>query len=116
MSYSIPPSDSTPISYGLRPSQWATKHPHKPAIIFCDGDAEPEELTWLQVDQRSNQIARLLAQHGVNSDSMVVLGLPNCPEHYLVSLAGWKLGALVLSLRPKLPKRERVQLLELANG
>ena len=116
MSYAVPPANSKPISYGRRVRQWADKHPQKPAIIFIDGDAEPEELTWLQVDQRSNQIARLLAQNGVNSDSTVVIGLPNCPEHYLVSLAGWKLGALVISLRPKLPERERVQLLELANA
>ncbi|MFT5195192.1 MAG: bile acid-coenzyme A ligase [Candidatus Promineifilaceae bacterium] len=103
------------ISFGRRAQQWADKHPDKAAIIFYPADTQQaQEFSWRTVVERSNQIARLLAQHGVDENSSVVIGLPNCPEHYLVSLAIWKLGALAIPLRSKQPRHERDQILELA--
>ena len=45
---------------------------------------------------------------------MVALGLGNTVEHVIVTFAAWKLGAMVLPLRPELPTWERTRLLELA--
>lgn len=102
------------ISYGRRVHYWAEQHPERPAIIFIPAAGEAQQFSWQAFDERSNQIARLLTQHGVDDEATVVVGLSNCPEHYLVSLAAWKLGALVLSLRSAIPEHEREQILALA--
>lgn len=103
------------ISFGRRTKQWADKHPNKPAIIFIEPNGSTHEYSWRFMDVRSNQIARFLADYGVNDQSHVVIGYPNCPEHYLVSLAVWKLGALAIPLRSKQPRHERDQILEIAD-
>jgi bile acid-coenzyme A ligase len=45
---------------------------------------------------------------------MVVVGLPNCPEHLFATLGAWKLGGCVLPLRWDLPAWERERLIEVA--
>ncbi|MFN8540331.1 MAG: AMP-binding protein [Thermomicrobiales bacterium] len=45
----------------------------------------------------------------------MVVGLPNCPEHYVATFAAWKLGALVLPLRAALPGQRAEQILELGD-
>ncbi|MFK7806053.1 MAG: AMP-binding protein, partial [Anaerolineae bacterium] len=102
------------ISHGRRTAQWAEKHPDKAALIFVAEDGATEEFSWQFMSERSNQIARLLAEKGVDEHSHVVIGLPNSPEHYLVSLAIWKLGALAIPLRSKQPRHERDQILEIS--
>jgi len=44
----------------------------------------------------------------------VVVALPNCTEHFMISIGAWKLGACVLPLKADLPPRERDQILEVA--
>jgi bile acid-coenzyme A ligase len=92
----------------------ADAHPERPAIIFLPRDGDERRVSWRALERASNRLARLLAAQGVNAHATVVVGLPNCPEHYIASFAAWKLGALVLSLRPALPARERDALLDLA--
>ncbi len=58
------------------------------------------------------QIAGLMHRRGVGQDAMVIVGLPNSPEHVFASLAAWKLGAGVLPLRWDLPEWERNRLIE----
>jgi acyl-CoA synthetase (AMP-forming)/AMP-acid ligase II len=67
------------------------------------------------LERASNQLARLLLTRGAAAGSTVVVGMPNCPEHYVATFAVWKLGALPLALRPILPDRERDALLDLAS-
>lgn len=90
------------------------ERPEQPAIIFIPVSGEERRLSWRELDSRSNQVARQFASYGVNDSSTVVIGLPNCLEHYLASYAIWKLGAMVLPLRSNLPDHERDNLLELA--
>jgi bile acid-coenzyme A ligase len=101
------------ISYGRRLSMLAAEHPDKPALIFVPIEGAHRTVTYRELDLASNRIARLFAEHHVNEQSLVVVGLPNCPEHYLATYAAWKLGALVLPMRANLPNRERDQMLEL---
>lgn len=101
-----------PISYGRRLSMLAAEHPNKAAIIFAPVEGPGRTMTWGELDRASNRVARLLEERGVNGRAMVVVGLPNWPEHYVATFATWKLGALVLPMRSSLPARERDQILE----
>ncbi|HEX5504363.1 MAG TPA: AMP-binding protein, partial [Thermomicrobiales bacterium] len=103
------------VSYGRRLSDLAAMHPDRPAIVFASAEGATRAVSWAEVDRASNRVARLLAERGVDERSLVVVGLPNRPEHYVATFAGWKLGALVLPLRASLPERERHQLLAIGD-
>lgn len=102
------------ISYGRRLGMLADAHPERAAIIFVPEGGEERRLSWRDLDRASNRLARLLAARGVDERSTVVVGLPNCPEHFVACFAVWKLGAMALPLRSALPARERDALLDLA--
>jgi bile acid-coenzyme A ligase len=95
----------------------AKAHPDKPAIVFVpkEGHREHRHISWHDLDCASNQVARVMQIQGVDEQSMVVVGMWNRPEHYLATIAAWKLGALVLPLRGEMPANERDQILELGN-
>ncbi len=75
---------------------------------------DERDVSWLELDRRSNQIARMLQDKGVDQGSLVVVALANSAEHFFVDFAVWKLGAMVLPLRWDLPEWERQRLLHLA--
>jgi len=106
------PVGSTVIA---RLAQLVEQQPERNAIIFAPQTGPEQVLSLRELDRRSNRIARLLAAPGTTHESMVVVGVWNCPEHFLVTYAAWKLGALVLPLRAILPPFERDQILELAD-
>jgi bile acid-coenzyme A ligase len=107
-------ADEALPSFGRRVAQLAGEHPAKPAIIYLPQQGADRTLTWRELDRATNQIARLLAERGVDEGATVVAGVWNCPEHYQFTIAAWKLGALVLPLRAVLPARERDEILALA--
>lgn len=102
------------MSFGRRLGMLADEHPARAAIIFVPREGEERWVSWHELDRASNRLARLLAARGVDERSTVVVGLPNCPEHYIACFATWKLGAMALALRAALPDRERDALLDLA--
>jgi bile acid-coenzyme A ligase len=102
------------ISFGRRVSILAAAHPERTALILVSKGGEERRISWSALDRESNRTARLLAGQEVGSSSTVVVGLANCAEHFLISLAAWKLGACVIPLNPALPPRERDALLQLA--
>ena len=93
----------------------AAGHPDKPAVVYVPVEGETIVVTWAELDSRSNQAARLLLERGANKDSLVVVGLPTCVEHYYASFGAWKAGACVLPLHDGLPDRERDNLLEVGS-
>jgi bile acid-coenzyme A ligase len=101
------------VSWGRRLSDLAAAHPEKTAIIFVPQEGDERALTWGELDAQSNRLARRMATLGADERSLIVVGLPNCPEHYIAVFAAWKLGSLVLPMRAALPPRERDQLLDL---
>jgi len=102
------------ISFGLRVSQLASAHPDRTALISVSRTGAERRVSWAALDLESNQTARLLESRGVGQGSIVIVGLGNCPEHFVVSFAAWKLGACVLPLSYALPARERDPLIALA--
>jgi bile acid-coenzyme A ligase len=103
------------VSWGKRLSDLAAEHPDRPAIIFVPVEGEHQTLTWETLDRWSSRLARRFAELGLDETSMLVIGLPNCLEHYVAAYAGWKLGALVLPVRANLPPIERDGILDVGN-
>lgn len=102
------------VSYSRRITLLADKHPDKTAVIFIPREGEERSITWRELDAVTSRFARYLQDAGIDQNSMIVVGLPNSPEHIFATVAAWKLGALVLSLRWEMPERERDELLALA--
>lgn len=104
-----------PISFGRQVSLLANAHPDKDVVIYIPQIGQPRHVTWQEFDISSNKLARLLQEMGVNTASIVIVGLPDNPEHLFITYAAWKLGALVLPLRHDVPGRERDHILDLAS-
>lgn len=102
------------ISFGQRLATLASQTPDKAAIVFVPRTGPEHIVTWRELHRRSFQVASLLAERGVQEKSMVIVGLPNCPEHYMTCFATWRLGACVLPLSFRMPPAERDAILDLA--
>ena len=76
-----------PLPLGRRIDDLADKHPEKTAIVFFPEKGEQGEISWLELSRTTNRIARLFARLGVTPESMVVIGLPNGPQHLLSAIA-----------------------------
>jgi bile acid-coenzyme A ligase len=100
------------ISIGRRLTMLAEAEPDRAAVIFVPREGDERRISRRVLDLASNRAGRLLEARGVNAQSMVVIALRNCPEHYVATFGAWKLGACVLPLSPALPAWERDQILE----
>jgi bile acid-coenzyme A ligase len=103
-----------PVSYGRRLSQMAAERPDGSAFIFVSQDGSEHDVSWRELDEASNRVARLLDDHGVGQGATVVTALPNSVGHVVAMYGAWKAGACVLPLRWDLPEWERGRVLEVA--
>lgn len=87
---------------------WAEQTPDAVAVSH-----EREQLTWSELDKRSNRLAAAYAALGVDADDFVTIALPNGLEFFIATFATWKLGATPQPVSAKLPKFERDQIIEL---
>ena len=67
----------TQLSYGRNLTERAQRHPDRVAMVHVSESGVEREVTWLELDQRSNQVARLFEQRGVQQGSLVAIALPN---------------------------------------
>jgi bile acid-coenzyme A ligase len=104
------------ISYGRRLAMLADQHPDDTAVVFAAEDGSESTISWRELEERSNQVARFFADRGLVDGDMIVVALRNSPEHLFSTFASWKLGASVLPLRWDLPEWERDRLLTVANA
>jgi len=102
------------ISYGRQLTEIAAAHPDDVGVTFVAPDGSETPLSLRELESRANQIARSLIANGVGKDDIVALALGSVPEHVLVTLAIWKLGATLLPLRYDMPQWEIDRLLEVA--
>lgn len=104
------------ISYGRRLTNLADERGEAVAVVFTSARGEERTISWADLERRANQVARLLAHHGVGEGDVAVVALRNSPEHLYVTFGAWKLGASVLPLRYDLPRWERDRMLDLAGA
>jgi bile acid-coenzyme A ligase len=88
----------------------AELEPHRPAITCGD-----ETLTRAELEDRARQVADELRTSGVSTGDLVAIILPNGVDHFIATLATWKVGAVPSPISHRMPTHERVALLELAN-
>jgi len=108
-------SEASPVSYGRRLSDLTEMHPDATAFIYASVTGEERLVTWRELEERSNRVARALDRRGVGQGDMVVIELPNSVEHVVLAFAVFKVGACVLPLRSDLPGWERERVLAVAN-
>ncbi|MFD2419748.1 AMP-binding protein [Amycolatopsis pigmentata] len=80
--------------------------------ISCEG----ESITRLELERRSNRLARAYAEQGVGFGDYVAIALPNGIEFYVAFFAALKVGAVPLPLSYRLPAVERQDILDLAKA
>ncbi len=78
-----------------------TRHVHsgrgaRVALYWENSSGQAAQLTYAQLDERSNRWAGALARHGVARGDRVLLRLPNLPEFYAAALGIAKLGAVFI--------------------
>ncbi|MCW2992078.1 MAG: AMP-binding protein [Solirubrobacterales bacterium] len=75
------------------------KHPReKLAMVFESYTGEQREVSWGELQDRSNQIANVLAERGVQAGDRVAMVLPPGPDTAAAFFAVWKCGAILLSM------------------
>ncbi len=97
-------------SYGQRLRQLAQAKPDELAFLFAAEDGGEREISWRELDGRSTQVARALAQEGLGPGDRLAIGLRNSPEHLFAAFGGWKLGSVVVPVRWDLPAWELTRL------
>lgn len=76
----------------------AARYPEKTAVW-----ARGRSITYRELEERSNQLAHLLRQHGIRKGDRVGLYFPKCVESVISMLAVVKAGAVYVPLDPQAP-------------
>ena len=84
-------------------TQWVERTPHAPALIF-DG----QRLTYRELDERANQLARHLADRGARRGTVVGILLDRGLDLGVATLAVLKTGAAYMQLDPEFPDERLV--------
>ncbi len=96
-SWGGPPLDEELILDMIR--RQVALRPQATAAIF-----EDSRLSYLELDQRSDDLAAQLVECGVQSEQIVGLSTPSSLEWLIGMLGIWKAGAAFLPLDPRYPK------------
>ncbi|MFC3965951.1 non-ribosomal peptide synthetase, partial [Nocardia jiangsuensis] len=72
--------------------------PEAPAVVF-----RGETLTYAELDERSNRLARLLIAAGVGTEDLVAVGIPRSADSVLAAWAVAKTGAAFVPVDPNYP-------------
>jgi bile acid-coenzyme A ligase len=92
----------------------ASVAPDRRCLVSVAVDGTERSLATEDLLRASLRTGRLLRSRGVDSDSLVVIALPNGAEHVVVCYAAWWLGACVLPISARTPPWERDRLLDAA--
>ncbi|MGQ0717555.1 MAG: amino acid adenylation domain-containing protein, partial [Pseudonocardiales bacterium] len=68
------------------------------AIVF-----EDEALSYLELNERANRLARMLIERGAGPERFVALAVPRCADMVVALVAVWKAGAAYLPIDPDYP-------------
>ena len=88
-------------------AHWTAVQPQRTALSH-----EGRNVTWAELEARTNRLARAYQALGVKPDDFVTIALPNGIEFFEACLATWKAGATPQPVSSRLPKFERDQIVE----
>ena len=102
-----------PIGAAVR---WqAERDPDRLSITEVDvANGAEYTITRLELERRTNRLARHYEQLGVGQDDLVTIGLPNGIAFYEAAIAAWKVGATPQPISSRLPQREQDEIVALA--
>src|SRR3954451_20416966 len=105
-----------PIGQAVR---WlAEQDPDRPAITQVPVPSTPDYREWtvtrLELEQRTNRLARTYERLGGKEGDFVNIGPPHRSDFYEACIAAWKLGATPQPISHRLPQRERDEIVALA--
>src|SRR5690242_14772714 len=103
-------TDNQPVPLGVRVGELATSRGDQPAVT-CAGVTR----SWVELDRRTNLMARGLQQRGVQLGNYVTIALPNSVEFIEACIACWKIGAVPQPVSARLPAMELHAIVELAD-
>ncbi|MEV6137026.1 amino acid adenylation domain-containing protein [Nocardia sp. NPDC051990] len=83
-------------------------NPDGVAVVFADAAAKLAEWEYVDLDERSSRLARLLIDRGIGPEDLVAIGIPRSPESVLAVWAIAKTGAGFVPVDPNYPA-ERVR-------
>ncbi|MDT0266525.1 amino acid adenylation domain-containing protein [Streptomyces sp. DSM 44915] len=86
-------------------ARWAETAPERVAAVTPGVLGSPVTLTYGELHERAEALARRLRARGVTAGSVVGLCLPKSPELLVALLAVWRAGAACLPLDPGYPAR-----------
>ncbi|MDP3460894.1 MAG: AMP-binding protein [Hyphomonas sp.] len=95
------------ISLSRIVAHWTAVQPAR-TVLHHEG----AELTWGELEARTNRLARAYQALGVKKDDFVTIALPNGIEFFEACLAAWKAGATPQPVSARMPKFERDQIVE----
>ena len=110
MSHTVPDLDSS-CAYGERLTRLAAAEPRAIALA-CDGESGTQLVTRIELETRSNRLARALAELGAAAGDFVTLAVPNGADFFVAAFACWKLGAVPNPLSHRLPAAERAAMVD----
>ena len=87
----------------MHPSHFAKSKPDAPAYIMANSG---ETVTFKQLDQRSNQIARLFRAHGVNPGDTIAIFAENSPRYFEIAWAAQRSGLYYVCISSRLTAPE----------
>ena len=90
--------------------QQVEKTPNNIAVIF-----EDRKLTYKELNEKANQLARYLIKNGISKNSIVGIIVPRCLEILIGILGILKTGACYLPIDPSLPEERINYMLQNSN-
>lgn len=91
------------IPIGDRIAMLAAERPDDTAIVLVGPRGRERRYSWAAVEAKANAAARVLHSKGA-AGGVLLVALPNGIEHIVATIAGWKIGALVVPVNPALPE------------
>ncbi|ONM45948.1 non-ribosomal peptide synthetase, partial [Nocardia donostiensis] len=76
----------------------AARDPQAPAVVF-----EGTTVSYAELDERSNRLARLLIAEGIGPEDLVAVGVPRSADSVLAAWAVTKTGAAFVPVDPNYP-------------
>jgi long-chain acyl-CoA synthetase len=100
----VDPVEATTLPETFRRA--ADRVPDRDAIAYFDG-----RLTYRQLDDLSDGVARYLTQSGFERGDRLALVLQNIPQFVIALLGAWKAGGIVVPVNPMYRERELTHVL-----
>jgi bile acid-coenzyme A ligase len=92
--------------------RWHASRRRDAPAITCAGTT----ITFGELERRTNRLARTFERRGVRPGDFVTIGLANGIPFYEATVAAWKVGATPQPISPRLPERERAEIIALAGS